>query len=134
MEFLILNSLSFDITFPTVHRFLERYTKLLIHETTSSVIHYAYFLIDLALIDMRMLQYSCSLLAASALGHAFKTLPQGSLQPQDHRKDAQIELQLAGCLGLNVTDLQLCMKDLYFLQLRSSNSALQAVRKKYSHS
>lgn len=82
MEFLILNTLSFDVTFPTAHRFLERFTKLLRTDSASSVVNYAYFLIDLALIDMRMLQYSCSLLAASALGHAFKTL--AATSPQSH--------------------------------------------------
>jgi hypothetical protein len=29
MEYNILNILSFDITFPTIHRFLERYMKIL---------------------------------------------------------------------------------------------------------
>jgi cyclin B len=74
MEFLILNTLSFDVTFPTSHRFLERYTKLLRDECSSSAVHYAYFLMDLALLDVKMLQYSSSLLAASALGHACKFL------------------------------------------------------------
>jgi cyclin B len=29
MEFSILSTLSFDLTFPTAHRFMERYSKLL---------------------------------------------------------------------------------------------------------
>lgn len=29
MEYNILNALSFDITFPTIHRFIERYMKIL---------------------------------------------------------------------------------------------------------
>lgn len=107
MEFLILNALSFDVTFPTTHRFLERYTKLLRTESNSPVLNYAYFLVDLALIDLRMLQYSCSLLAASALGHAYKTLTQGSFpaQSRSQQPDSQVELQLAQCLGVNAADL-----------------------------
>jgi cyclin B len=53
MEFSILNTLSFDITFPTAFRFLERYLKHINEEQT--VMMYASFLVELALVDIRML-------------------------------------------------------------------------------
>jgi hypothetical protein len=71
MEFLILSTLSFDMTFPTCNRFLEKYMKLL--ENDAQVMQYAQFLIDLALVDMRMLQYTPSVLTASAITLAYKT-------------------------------------------------------------
>jgi hypothetical protein len=53
MEFHILSILSFDITFPTSHRFIERYMKLLGEDP--NVTSYAYFFLELALVDIRML-------------------------------------------------------------------------------
>jgi hypothetical protein len=53
MEFHILNTLAFDITFPTSFRFLERYMKLL--DVDANVLNYSQFLIELALVDIRML-------------------------------------------------------------------------------
>lgn len=58
MEFHILSTLSFDITFPTAHRFLERYMKILGDDQTVSI--FAYFFVELALVDIRLLQYPCS--------------------------------------------------------------------------
>ena len=53
MEFSILNTLSFDITFPTAFRFLERYVKQISEDQT--IMMYACFLVELALVDIRML-------------------------------------------------------------------------------
>lgn len=55
MEYHILSTLSFDVTFPTSNRFLERFMKLLGDD--QQVTNYAQFLIELGLIDIRMLQY-----------------------------------------------------------------------------
>jgi hypothetical protein len=72
MEYLILSALSFDVTFPTANRFLERYIKLLGND--GDIMSYAQFFIELALIDIRMLQYDSSVIAASAICLAFKDL------------------------------------------------------------
>lgn len=74
MEFMILNTLSFDITFPTMNRFLERFMKVLGDEQNSCVMNYAYFLIDLSLIDIRMLKYSTSCITAAAVSFSYKTI------------------------------------------------------------
>lgn len=65
MEFLILTALSFDLTFPTAFRFLERYMRMLGEE--SGVMALSQFMMELALVDVRMLQYPSSILAAAAL-------------------------------------------------------------------
>jgi hypothetical protein len=70
MEYHILSTLSFDITFPTAHRFLERYIKFIGDD--NQVFNYAMFLIELSLTDIRMLQYSASVLAASAICISYK--------------------------------------------------------------
>ena len=72
MEFLILSALQFDLTFPTALRFLERYSKIL--GDHNDVITYAQFLMELALIDVRMIHYPCSILAAAALTESFKVV------------------------------------------------------------
>lgn len=72
MEFLILSALQFDLTFPTSLRFLERYMRMLGED--SDVIAYSQFLMELALIDVRMLVYPSSVLAAAALSQAYKTI------------------------------------------------------------
>jgi hypothetical protein len=53
MEYNILATLSFDLTFPTPLRFLERFSKLLGDDIV--VCQYAQFLIELALTDIRMI-------------------------------------------------------------------------------
>lgn len=70
MEYHMLSTLSFDITFPTALRFLERFSKLMGDDL--AVQYYAQFLIELSLTDIRMLQYSASLLAASAICQAYQ--------------------------------------------------------------
>lgn len=52
MEFSILSTLSFEVTFPTSNRFLERYMKLLGNDIDA--MNFAQFLIELGLIDIRM--------------------------------------------------------------------------------
>ena len=70
MESHILTVLDFDFTFPTALRFLEKYVTMVGQD--KEVMFYSFFLIEIALIDIRMLQYSPSVLAASALSLAYK--------------------------------------------------------------
>jgi cyclin B len=56
MEFQILSALSFDITLPTPLRFLEQFIKSVSQDV--ALLHYSQFLIELALTDIRMIQYS----------------------------------------------------------------------------
>ena len=77
MEFHILSTLGFDITFPTSHRFLERYMKML--GDSPIVMFYSQFLIELSLIDIRMLVYPSQVVAASAISLAYKTLSRDHL-------------------------------------------------------
>lgn len=72
MEFQILSTLSFDITFPTPHRFLERYMRMLGEDTTVTI--FAYYLVELALVDIRLLQYSSYQLAAAAICLAYRVI------------------------------------------------------------
>lgn len=128
MEYQILSTLSFDLTFPTVHRFLERFIKTL--QDDSTVMLYATFLTELALIDIRMLQYPPSIIAASALCLAYNTKLKYPLCSQESERKA--ESFLTTQFGFKESDLLLCMRELQFLHTGSMKSSLQAVRKKYS--
>jgi hypothetical protein len=70
MEYHILSILSFDITFPTTIKFLERFNLCMGNDL--QVLYYSQFLIELSLTDYKMLSYSASLLAGAAICYAYK--------------------------------------------------------------
>lgn len=72
MEFHILSTLGFDITFPTSLRFMERYLRMLGDDPV--IANFSQFLIELALIDIRMLKYPAQVVAASAITLAYKSM------------------------------------------------------------
>jgi G2/mitotic-specific cyclin-B, other len=65
MEFLILSSLSFELSFPTSFRFLERYMRILGED--ANVMMMSLFFMELSLVDVRMIEYPNSIIAAAAL-------------------------------------------------------------------
>lgn len=65
MESQILSTLDFDITTPSTYRFLERFAKVINADTP--MFNLARYLIELPLIEYRMLKYAPSNIAASAL-------------------------------------------------------------------
>lgn len=72
-EFALLTELDFNICTPSSYRFLERFSK--IANLNSKQFNMARYLIELPLIEYRMLKYCPSLLAASALFLALKIIP-----------------------------------------------------------
>ena len=65
MEYTMLTCLDFDVTSPSSYRFLERFAKIINADTP--LFNLARYLIELPLIEYRMLKYTPSNLAASAL-------------------------------------------------------------------
>jgi hypothetical protein len=65
MEHSILSTLEFNVMIPSSYRFLERFTK--IADATPKMVNLARYLIELPLIEQRMLKYSPSNLAASSV-------------------------------------------------------------------
>ena len=65
MEYSILQALDFNITTPSTYRFLERFCK--ISNADTPLFNLARYLIELPLIEYKMLKYTPSNLAASAL-------------------------------------------------------------------
>lgn len=73
MEFNMLTQLEFNVCTPSPYRFLERFSK--VANQNSKQFNMARYLIELPLIEYRMLKYNPSLLAASALFLAHKIIP-----------------------------------------------------------
>ena len=94
----------------------------------------ARYLIELPLIEYRMLKYTPSQLAASAMFLALKIIPKF-----DESQDPAIKLpawdeKLMKHTGYNESQLRPCAKDLCILLQGIEKCSLQAVRKKFSNS
>ena len=88
---------------------------------------------ELTLIDVRMLQYPCSLIAAASLCQAYKSITR-RIHPEGHDCEKRVETFVRDSLGFvkdTADAFLLCCKEIHFLQIRSMKSSLQAVRKKY---
>lgn len=73
MENTILTSLDFNITTSSAYRFLERFAKF--GDLDAKQMNLSRYLIELPLIEYRMLKYSPATIAASALFLTNKILP-----------------------------------------------------------
>lgn len=72
MEYEVLRTLEFNVTTPSPFRFLQRYAKLM--EADQKAFNLAWYLIELPLIEYKMLKYKPSLVSSAALFVAFKLL------------------------------------------------------------
>ena len=118
MEYKMLNSLNFEITFPTQWSFLEIFRKKL--QIDQKTFNLAWFLMELSLINYKMLKFKYSQIAASALMIAIKTL--------NYFDEAEFEKNT----GYNKNELQECVKKINNFYIYNSTHSLQAIRKKFS--
>ena len=118
MEYKMLKSLNFDITFPTQWSFLEIFTKKL--KIDKKTFNLAWFLMELSLINYKMLKFKYSLIAASAIMIAIKTLNYFD------------EVEFEKIIGYSKNDLQDCVKEINNFYIYNSTHSLQAIRKKFS--
>lgn len=119
MEGKILSVLEFNITFPTSFRFLERMTALSKYEERNTML--ARYLIELALVEHKMIKYAPSLLAAGAIYLVNKIRKRDPFPPV-----------IAKTSKRNVQDVKNCAKDLCLLLRNIETCSLQAVRRKFT--
>jgi cyclin B len=98
MEFLILSSLSFELSFPTSFRFLERYMRILGEDP--SVMMMSLFFMELSLVDVRMIEYPNSIIAAAALCQSYKMITR-KLHPDSLDCERKIESHILDTLGMS---------------------------------
>ena len=89
MELKMLQALDFGITTVSSYRFLERYAKLV--KLSSFAFNLSRYLIEMALIEYRMLKYSPSNLASSAIYLTLKIMRKEKPWPQIIEKAAKFE-------------------------------------------
>ena len=120
MENKMLSSLNFDITFPTQWNLFETFKKKLnLDEKTFKL---AWFLIELCLINYKILKYKMSQIAASAILIASKTM-------NVYKND-----WLFKNLGIDEKNLDECCREMYKFNDYNSNHNLKAIRRKFSSS
>jgi len=120
MEQTLLNTLNFNITHPSSLHFLRRYSKAAGSDYTLHTL--CKYLIELMLIDVKLLKYPPSLIAAGSvyLGRAMtQRIPLWT--PTLEHYSTYAEQQVRGC-ALDMNDL---LK-------KSQKSSLKAIRKKYA--
>ena len=117
MEYKMLKSLEFNITFPTQWSIFEIYKKKL--DLDDKTFKLAWFLMELCLIDYKILKFKMSYIAASAILIAIKTLG-------IYRSD------FCSVIGIEENQLEECCKEIYNYYVYNSTHNLQAIRKKFA--
>jgi cyclin B len=119
MEVSILTALQFKVCRPTAMNFLERYQ--LISGCTDAHRDLAQYLLELSLVDYKMIKYTPSHLAAASVLLSNKLLRRPAWTPAAVRHTRMTEPMLKECA-----------KEICLLLELAESASLQAVRKKFS--
>ena len=117
MEYKMLKSLEFNITFPTQWSIFEIYRKQLDLDDKSFKL--AWFLMELCLINYKILKFKMSTIAASAILIALKTL---GLYKSNFGK----------IINVDEKKLEECCQEMYNFYIYNSTHNLQVIRKKFA--
>ena len=119
----VLKALDFDLTFPTSFRFLERYAQLVDADELEFV--FAQYLIELALVEVKMNKWTPSKLASAAIFLAKKIL----------KRPSPWCATMARNTGYRERQVRDCARDLCInlnLATRKKNKHFESVFKKFS--
>lgn len=122
MEKLMLNTLKFNLTLPTMYNFLARDLKAASMHFDKDVTMHASYLVELALVDYNMHRYPYSLIAAAALYVSARTYGREDCFPLAMAKHSRLVL----------ADILPCAAALVELMNKAPTASLTAVYKKYS--
>lgn len=120
MEVSILTVLDFRVCRPTAMHFLERYQR--VHGCTEAHRDLAHYLLELTLIDYKMVKYSPSHVAAAAVLLSNKLLRKQPAWTPAAVRHTRFSEQM----------LKECAKEICLLLEQAETNPLQAVRKKFS--
>ena len=118
MEKKILEDLDFDVTVVTSFRFLEIFKKML--KLNEDTFYYAWYLIELCLVDYKMLRFKPSEIAASACLIAWKMMKNWLLEDFEE------------LTGYNEESLKECSKEICIYLQEEEKGKLHAVTEKFS--
>jgi len=120
MELVVATALQFNLCLPTVLHFLEDFQKL--NRSSELQRNLLGYLVELSMVDYRILQYPPSIVAAAAILLANKLMKVHPSWSPAMTKD----------IGYTVEQIRPCAKELCAVYENAESNTLQAVRKKYS--
>ena len=120
LEYEVLRTLEFNLTTPSSYRFLERYAKLL--DADKRTFNLAWYLIEIPLIEYKMIKYKPSLISCAALFVAYKI----------QKKSVRWNERMQDICSYSENDLRPWAKDLWILLYGIDKISLKAVKKKFS--
>lgn len=120
MEGKILSTLEFNLTSTSSLRFLDRFVKL--SDANDKGFFLAKYILELCLVDYKMLKYQPNLLAAAGLYLSNKILKKNSAWSEVLEKNS----------NFSENELRPCAKDLFLLIQNTEKSSFQAVKRKFS--
>ena len=118
MEIKMLSKLNFDVTFPTQWTLFETYKRKL--DLDDKTFKLAWFLMELCLIDYKILKFKMSQIAASAILIAAKN---NRVYKNNWLKDN---------IGIDENTLEECCEEIYDFYDYNATHNLQAIRRKFS--
>lgn len=124
-EYEILRTLDFNITTPSSLRLLEVYLELLQIKLDNQQLFFAKYLLELFLVDYRMIKYPSSWIAASTIYITMKVKKFNII-------DGTRSIDMPKITGYTDEKIKECAKDICIVLDNSERSSLQAVRNKYS--
>lgn len=128
MELDILVTLEFNITFPTSLRFSEFFHHFI--KYSKVVFNFAMFLLELSIVDYKMLKYKSSLIASAVIYVSTKLLHKENIS---FNECIEIDLEkLYDLSGYSEEEIKDCAKDVCLIYDNSEKTGLFAIRKKYS--
>jgi len=128
MESDILSSVSFNVTVPSSLRFIELYNFYIGFDET--VFCFMLYLLDLSVVDYRMIKYKSSLIAASVVYVSMKLLHKENIVRNTKIEDDIIWLYRLS--EYSEEEIKVCAKDVCLIYDYSDKTGLAAVKKKYS--
>jgi len=127
MESTVIRALGWDMSVVTPHMFANRFLQLCGSTEWEQI--YTFYLLELALVEYRMIQYKASELAAAAVHLTLKLSPDRKGQSADERWGEYLHHHTK----FSRADLKPCVRDILDT-LINRNPKEKAVRKKYSKS
>jgi cyclin B len=127
MEYEILRSLDFNITSPSSLRLLEAYIEIFQLKWEDQQLFFAKYLLELFLVDYRMIKYSPSWIAASTIYITMKVKKFNTI-------DGTKTIDMPKVTGYTDEKIKECARDICIVLDNAERSSLQAVRNKYSSS
>ncbi|CAG9332870.1 unnamed protein product [Blepharisma stoltei] len=120
MEREILRSLNFNVTVVSSLKFLDRFAR--VSEMSQRCYHMARYIMELAIVEYKMIRYKPSIVAGSAVYLANKIMNNDCIWPQALIKNSPYR----------GNELKPCARELCVLVQGAERCSLQAVRRKFS--